>query len=269
MFNERNMEIYITQIKKNKPLSKSEEVKVAIGIKRGNKKDLERLVKANLGFVISVAKKYQGQGLGLEDLISAGNIGLITAAKKFDPNKNWKFISYAVWWIRQSIIITLTDQARIVRVPLRGVQYMQKIQKTTCDFIQKNNRTPTTEEVSKITGIKKHLILYAVMGNTAKVSFDATIGSSENMFYDLYYNENQEKTSCVAEQNDLAKKIDEILDEFTPRDKNIIQRYYGLNGYAPEIMDDIGEIHNITRERVRQILQRVLKSLRYRLVGIV
>lgn len=269
MFNEKNMEIYITQIKRNKPLSKNEEAKVAAGIKKGNKKDLERLVKANLGFVVSVAKKYQGQGLDLEDLISAGNIGLISAAKRFDERKNFKFISYAIWWIRQSIIITLTDQARIVRVPLRGVQYMQKIQKTTCDFVQKNNRAPTTEDVSKITGIKKHLIRYAVMSNAVKVSFDATVGSDRDTFYDLYYDENQEETSYIAEQKSLAKKIDEILDEFTFREKNIVQRYYGLNGYAPEIMDDIGEVHDITRERVRQILKRVLSSLRYRLVGVV
>ena len=269
MYNERNMEIYITQIKKNKPLSKDEEAKAAVGIKRGNKKDLERLVKANLGFVVSVAKKYQGQGLDLEDLISAGNIGLISAAKRFDERKNFKFISYAIWWIRQSIIITLTDQARIVRVPLRGVQYMQKIQKTTCDFVQKNNRAPTTEDVSKITGIKKHLIRYAVMSNAVKVSFDATVGSDRDTFHDLYHDENQEETSYIAEQKSLAKKIDEILDEFTPREKNIIQRYYGLNGYAPEIMDDIGEVHDITRERVRQILKKVLNSLRYRLVGVV
>jgi len=269
MFNERNMEIYITQIKKNKPLSKNEEVKVAAGIKRGNKKDFEKLVKANLGFVVSVAKKYQGQGLDLEDLINAGNIGLINAVKRFDPNKNFKFISYAVWWIRQSIIITLADQARIVRVPLRGVQYIQKVQKTTYDFIQKNNRVPTIEEISKITGVKKHLVHYAVMSNTVKVSFDATVGSDRDTFHDLYYDENQEKTSYIAEQNDLAKKIDEILDEFTPREKNIIQRYYGLNGYAPEIMDDIGEVHDITRERVRQILKKVLNSLRYRFVGVV
>ena len=132
-----------------------------------------------------------------------------------------------------------------------------------------NNRVPTTEDISKITGIKKHLIRYAVMGNTIKVSFDATVGDNRDTFHDLYYDENQKKTSYVAEQNNLAKKIDEILDEFTPREKNIVQRYYGLNGYAPEIMDDIGEVHDITRERVRQILKKVLNSLRYHLVGIV
>jgi len=268
-YDSKSVDIYKDQIKNNRPLTKDEEAEAARGIKKGNKKSLDKLVKANLRFVVGVAYQYQNQGLPFGDLINIGNIGLIKAAKRFNPDKNFRFISYSVWYIRQAILSELAIQSRKLKIPLNSVQHIYKAKKAIDKLEQKFCRTPTTEEIAEETGLKPHLIKAAYENNKPSVSFDATVGEDKDTYYDLYCDNNQEMASDAIEREDLANRIDKALDNFTEREKNIIIRLYGLNGQKPEIMEHIGETYGITRERVRQLKKKVFKSLRYSSYGLV
>jgi len=268
-YDSKSVDIYKDQIKNNRPLTKEEEAKTARGIQKGDKKSLNKLVKANLRFVVGVAYQYQNQGLPFGDLINVGNIGLINAAKRFNPDKNFRFISYAVWYIRQTILSELATQSRKLRIPLNKIQHIYKSQRAFEKLEQKLCRKPTTEEIAEEAGLKPHLVKVAYESNKHSVSFDATVGENRDPYYDLYCDEDQETASDAIEREDLANRIDKALDNFTEREKNIIIRLYGLNGQKPEIMEHIGETYGITRERVRQLKEKVFKSLRYNSYGLV
>jgi len=269
MYNSINVDIYKSQINGNRPLTKDEEAEAARGIQKGNKKSLDKLIKANLRFVVSVACQYRKQGIPFDDLINIGNIGLIKAAKKFNPDKNFRFISYSVWYIRQAILSELAVQSRKLKIPLNTVQHIYKANKAIDRLEQKLCRTPTTEEIAEETNLKHRLIKAAYENNKPSVSFDATVGENRDTYYDLYCDKNQEMASDAIGREDLTETIDRELDNYTPREKDVIVRLYGLNGLKPEIMEQIGDTYGITRERVRQLKEKVFKSLRYRLCDLV
>jgi len=269
MYNSINVDIYKSQISGNRPLTKDEETEAARGIQKGDKKAFEKLVKANLRFVVSVANQYRKQGLPFDDLINIGNIGLINAAKRFDPDKNWRFISYAVWYIRQAILSELAIQSRKLRIPLNKTHHIYRVKKAIDKLEQKYNRMPTMKEISKETGIKLHLVKAAYENNKSAISFDATVGEDRDTYYDMYCDNNQEMASDAIEREDLAEVIDKALDNFTPREKDVIVRLYGLNGQKPEIMEQIGDTYGITRERVRQLKDKVFNRIKNHLRDLV
>lgn len=269
MYNSINVDIYKSQISGNRSLSLEEEIEVARRIQKGDKKAFKKLIEANLRFVVPVAHKYRNQGIPFDDLINIGNIGLIKAAKRYSPDKNFKFISYGVWYIRQAILAELAIQSRSLKIPLNTVQHIYRAKKAIDKLEQQLCRIPTTEEIAEETGLKPHLVKAAYNNNKPSVSFDATVGDGRDTYYDLYRDNDQELASDEVDREDLAEAIDRALDNFTPREKDVIIRLYGLNGHKPEIMEQIGDTYGITRERVRQLKEKVFKTLRYRLSELV
>ena len=254
---------YLQEIAHEKLLSPEEEVELAQRIKTGDKKALEKLTKANLRFVVSVAKQYQNQGLGLPDLINEGNIGLIKAAEKFDETKGFKFISYAVWWIRQCIEQAVSEQGKIVRIPSNQADFIRKIKKEASKFEQQHERRPSVHEISDSTSFPPERIEDALSGDTQQVSVDAQIANGEgsNSLIDMIFAQQQLPTDNALLTESLKEELKLALDHLDERERTVIEAIFGI-GQAEATMAEIGRRNNLTRERVRQIRDKAIRKLR-------
>jgi len=260
----QSLEKYLQEIGKVELISPEEEVKLAIRIKQGDQLALERLTKANLRFVVSVAKQYQNQGLSLPDLINEGNLGLIKAAQRFDETRGFKFISYAVWWIRQSILQALAEQSRIVRLPLNKVGLTNRINKAYSQLEQEYEREPSPEELAEILEIDTEEVA-ATLGVAARhVSMDSPLAEGEeNTLIDVLENPNADSTDGQIIHNESLKlEIERSLHTLTDRQQDVIRFFFGIGVDHPMSLEDIGEKFNLTRERVRQIKDKAITKLR-------
>lgn len=258
-----SLERYLNDISKEPMISPQEEVTLAQRIRKKDHSALEKLVKANLRFVVSVAKQYQNQGLTLPDLINEGNVGLIKAAQKFDETKGFKFISYAVWWIRQSILQALAEQSRIVRLPLNQVGNVNKIRRTFSELEQKYEREPTTEELAAELEISKEQLADTLRISGKAISMDAPIDSDDSFSIgDLLENTNTPSTDNELMNESLKKDIERSLNTLTPRESDIIKLFYGIGTSHQLTLDEIGDRLHLTRERVRQIKENALRRLK-------
>jgi len=245
-----------------KAVAPTDELKMASCIKSGDKKAVDRLVKANLRFVVSVARNYQNQGMSLVDLINEGNLGLIKAAKRFDENKNFKFISYAVWWIRQAILQGLADHSRIVKVPLNRVATIHKVGKTSANLEQKYNRLPNMKEVADALGITEDDVADSLKIGSTHSSLDAPLSDEKGSLMDLMVDSKVEKPDEYAVRKSQNKEIDKILAILNKREREVIRLYFGIGEDTSYTLDEIGKRSGITRERVRQIKDIALRKLR-------
>jgi RNA polymerase primary sigma factor len=260
----QSLEKYLQEIGKVELISPEEEVKLAIRIKQGDQRALDKLTKANLRFVVSVAKQYQNQGLSLPDLINEGNLGLIKAAQRFDETRGFKFISYAVWWIRQSILQALAEQSRIVRLPLNKVGLTNRIQKAYSQLEQEFEREPSAEELAEILELDIEEVS-STLGIAARhVSMDTPLSEGEdNTLIDVLENPNAERAETNIEHKEsLKQEIDRSLKTLTERQKEVICFFFGIGVDHPMSLEDIGEKFNLTRERVRQIKDKAITKLR-------
>jgi len=253
---------YLQEIGKEELVSIEEEVELAQRIKKGDRKALERLTKANLRFVVSVAKQYQNQGLSLPDLINEGNVGLIKAAEKFDETRGFKFISYAVWWIRQSILQALAEQSRIVRLPLNQVGAASKINRMLNKFEQENERRPSVDEISEHIDLPKDKIDEALSVNGHHVSMDAPFtNGDEGSLLDVMINDDSPMADNELVMESLRSEVKTVLQQLSARERNVIEAYFGID--QPEMtLEEIGVKFDLTRERVRQIKEKAIRRLR-------
>ncbi len=252
---------YLQEISREELVGVEEEVELAQRIRKGDRKALERLTRANLRFVVSVAKQYQNQGLSLPDLINEGNVGLIKAAEKFDETRGFKFISYAVWWIRQSILQALAEQSRIVRLPLNQVGAVGKINRILNKFEQENERRPSVDEISEHIDLPKEKIDEAMSVNGHSVSVDAPFTNDENSLLDVMVNDDSPMADKQLVRESLRTEINTALKVLNERERNIIEAYFGIN--QPELtLEEIGAKFDLTRERVRQIKEKAIRRLR-------
>jgi RNA polymerase primary sigma factor len=260
----QSLEKYLQEIGKVELVSPEDEVKLARLIKQGDQKALDRLTKGNLRFVVSVAKQYQNQGLSLPDLINEGNLGLIKAAQRFDETRGFKFISYAVWWIRQSILQSLAEQARIVRLPLNKVGLTNRIQKTYSQLEQEYEREPSAEEVAEALGMDIEEVTASMNISSRHVSMDSPMSEGEeNTLLDVLENPNAEKTDGDLVYNQSLKtEIERSLTTLTERQKEVICFFFGIGVDHPMSLEDIGEKFSLTRERVRQIKDKAITKLK-------
>lgn len=261
------LERYLQDISKEEMVSTDEEVELAKRIRQGDKDALERLVKANLRFVVSVAKQYQGQGLELTDLINEGNVGLINAAMKFDETRGFKFISYAVWWVRQSILQALADKSRLVRLPLNQIGYVSKVNHFYHDFMQKNNRAPSLDEVADALDMEKSKVNAALLTSGKHISMNAPlIDDEDSCLLDLLTNDDKGNADSSLISDSLKEEVHHALDLLPERESQVIRMYFGIN--TPELsLEEIGEKLNLSRERVRQIKEKALTLLRNAQIG--
>jgi len=258
-----SLDKYLHEIGKVDLITAEEEVELARQIKQGNNKALEKLVSSNLRFVVSVAKQYQNQGLSLPDLINEGNLGLIKAAQRFDETRGFKFISYAVWWIRQSILQALAEQARIVRLPLNKIGSINKINKTLAKLEQQFEREPSVLEVAQALELAPGEIKEALRTSGRHVSMDAPLGQEdEGNMYDVLLNIDAPSPDKGLLNDSLRREIERALSTLSNREASIIRLYYGLNGKHPHTLEEIGEEFELTRERVRQIKEKAIKRLK-------
>jgi RNA polymerase primary sigma factor len=258
-----NLGLYLRDIARFKPLSSQEELKIAKLIKKGNRNALDRLIKANLRFVVSVARNYQNQGSSLVDLINDGNIGLIKAAQRFDENKNFKFISYAVWWVRQSILQGLADQSRIVKIPLNRVARIHKLGKTQLNLEQKFHRFPNVKEVADEMGLSERDVNEIMKIGAKHTSLNASLSEDEsNSLLDIIYNKQSEMPDEKIAQKSEKRVIKKMLNNLTDREKRVISLYFGLGEESRYTLDEIGQSSGVTRERIRQIKNVALQKLR-------
>jgi RNA polymerase primary sigma factor len=260
----QSLEKYLQEIGKVDLISPEEEVRLATLIKQGDQRALDRLTKANLRFVVSVAKQYQNQGLSLPDLINEGNVGLIKAAQRFDETRGFKFISYAVWWIRQSILQSLAEQARIVRLPLNKVGLTNRIQKAFSLLEQEFEREPSAEELAEVLGMDLEEVNANLSINARHVSVDTPLSEGEDgTLLDVLVNTNAESTDGeMIHMQSLKVEIDRSLQTLTDRQKEVICYFFGIGVDHPLSLEDIGERFNLTRERVRQIKDKAITKLR-------
>ncbi len=260
----QSLEKYLQEIGKVELISPEEEVRLATLIKQGDQRALDRLTKANLRFVVSVAKQYQNQGLSLPDLINEGNVGLIKAAQRFDETRGFKFISYAVWWIRQSILQSLAEQSRIVRLPLNKVGLTNRIQKAYSLLEQQFEREPSAEELAEVLEMDIEEVTSTLGINARHVSMDSPLSEGEeNTLMDVLENPNAEKTDGALEYNESLKtEIDRSLKTLTERQKEVICFFFGIGVDHPMSLEDIGEKFSLTRERVRQIKDKAITKLK-------
>jgi len=260
----QSLEKYLQEIGKVELVSPEDEVKLARLIKQGDQKALDRLTKGNLRFVVSVAKQYQNQGLSLPDLINEGNLGLIKAAQRFDETRGFKFISYAVWWIRQSILQSLAEQARIVRLPLNKVGLTNRIQKTYSQLEQEYEREPSAEELAEALGMDIEEVTASMGISSRHVSMDSPMSEGEeNTLLDVLENPNAEKTDGNLMYNESLKtEIERSLTTLTERQKEVICYFFGIGVDHPMSLEDIGEKFSLTRERVRQIKDKAITKLK-------
>jgi len=260
----QSLEKYLQEIGKVDLLTPEEEVELAKQIKQGDKYALERLTKANLRFVVSVAKQYQNQGLSLSDLINEGNLGLIKAAQRFDETRGFKFISYAVWWIRQSILQALAEQSRIVRLPLNKVGSLNKINKAFSLLEQEYEREPSAEELAEQLQINTQEVETTLGVAARHVSMDAPfVDGEDNSLLDVLENNTTPETDAALEYKEsLRREIDRSLSTLTDRQSDVVKLYYGIGIEHPMSLEDIGEQFGLTRERVRQIKDKAISKLR-------
>jgi len=258
-----SLDKYLHEIGKVELLSAEKEVELAKCIKKGDQKAFETLIKANLRFVVSVSKQYQNQGLTLPDLINEGNLGLIKAAERFDETRGFKFISYAVWWIRQSILQAIAEQARIVRLPLNKIGSINKINKAFNKLEQEFQREPTTEEIADLMETSIELVEASLNFAGNHVSMDAPLREEEaNNMYDVMLNEDSINPEENLLSDSLRQEIERSLATLADRESEILRFYYGLNGYQSHTLEEIGVEFGLTRERVRQIKEKAIKKLK-------
>ena len=257
-----SLDKYLQEIGKEELISVEEEVDLAQRIRKGDQEALERLTKANLRFVVSVAKQYQNQGLSLPDLINEGNLGLIKAAEKFDETRGFKFISYAVWWIRQSILQALAEQSRIVRLPLNQVGSLNKINKAFARFEQEHERTPSAEELATELELPKEKVTDTLRVAGRHISVDAPFADGEdNSLLDVLVNTDSPNADRGLINESLAKEVERALEILTEREQDIIRYFFGI-GTSEMTLEEIGEKFDLTRERVRQIKEKAIRKLR-------
>jgi len=258
-----SLDKYLQEIGKEELITVEEEVELAQRIKKGDRIALEKLTRANLRFVVSVAKQYQNQGLSLPDLINEGNLGLIKAAEKFDETRGFKFISYAVWWIRQSILQALAEQSRIVRLPLNQVGSLNKINKAFSKFEQENERVPSTEELADVLEIAKEKIADTLRVSGRHVSVDAPfIEGEDNSLLDVLVDYSSPIADRALINESLVREIERALATLTERERDIIKLFFGI-GVQEMTLEEIGEKFGLTRERVRQIKEKAIRRLRH------
>ncbi len=258
-----SLDKYLQEIGKEELISVEEEVELAQRIKKGDRDALEKLTRANLRFVVSVAKQYQNQGLSLPDLINEGNLGLIKAAEKFDETRGFKFISYAVWWIRQSILQALAEQSRIVRLPLNQVGSLNKINKAFSKFEQENERKPSPEELAESLELPRDKVTDTLKVSGRHISMDAPfIEGEDNSLLDVLQNNDSPKADKLLLTESLIKEIDRSLATLTERERDIIKLFFGI-GIMEMTLEEIGEKFGLTRERVRQIKEKAIRRLRH------
>nr|WP_294724978.1 sigma-70 family RNA polymerase sigma factor [Prevotella sp.] len=258
-----SLEKYLQEIGHQDLLTVDEEVELAQQIRKGDRKALERLTKANLRFVVSVAKQYQNKGLSLPDLINEGNLGLIKAAEKFDETRGFKFISYAVWWIRQSILQAIAEQSRIVRLPLNQVGSVNRIARELNKFEQENERRPSVEEMADRIDLPEEKIADAMKMNTHHVSMDAPFAEGDdNSLLDILPNNDSPATDNELDMESLRAEISRALDILNDREKKVIKAFFGI-GTSEMTLEEIGDKYNLTRERVRQIKEKAIRRLRH------
>jgi len=261
-----SLDKYLQKISREEMISVDEEVQLALKIKAGDRKALERLTRANLRFVVSVAKQYQNQGITLPDLINEGNVGLIKAAERFDETRGFKFISYAVWWIRQAILQALAEQARIVRLPLNKIGTINKINRAFSELEQKNERPPSAEELSEFLGCSVNDVKQSLLSNGRHVSMDAPLmegDESSSSLYDVLPNDGFDTPDNDLEKESLRKDIERSLSTLTLREGEVVKLYFGLNGKYPLSLDEIGVKFDLTRERVRQIKEKAIRRMKH------
>jgi RNA polymerase primary sigma factor len=256
------LEKYLQEIGREELITSDEEVELAQRIRKGDRKALERLTKANLRFVVSVAKQYQNQGMSLPDLINEGNLGLIKAAEKFDETRGFKFISYAVWWIRQSILQAIAEQSRIVRLPLNQVGSVNKINRMLNKFEQENERRPSVDEISEQIDLPEEKVGEAMLANSRHVSVDAPfIDGEDNSLLDVLINDDAPMADRQLVMESLRAEIANVLKTLNERERCVIRAFYGIG--EPEMtLEEIGNKYNLTRERVRQIKEKAIRRLR-------
>jgi RNA polymerase primary sigma factor len=260
-----SLDKYLSEIARIPLITPEEEVELAGKIRQGDEDALDRLTRANLRFVVSVAKQYQGQGLTLPDLINEGNVGLIKAAKRFDETKGFKFISYAVWWIRQSIMLAIVEQSRMVRMPLNKVGSYSKLNRLSQQLEQEMEREPTMEELAEIMQMKEVDVIDIARGHHKHVSMDAPIGSDAEeltMLDMLPSGDSNDEPDRQLLSDSLRQEITAVMQVLNFREKEIIAAYYGLNGSPQMNLEEIADYLDLTRERVRQIKERAIRRLR-------
>ena len=259
-----SLDKYLQEIGKVELITAEEEVELAQRIRQGDKIALEKLTKANLRFVVSVSKQYQNQGLSLPDLINEGNLGLIKAAQRFDETRGFKFISYAVWWIRQSILQALAEQSRIVRLPLNKIGSINKINKTYAKLEQEFEREPNAEEIAEALDITEAEVKESMKNAGRHVSMDAPLVQDEdNNMYDVLKSDEVVTPETELLYESLRKEIDRAISTLSPREADVVRLYFGLNGSHPMTLEEIGEKFDLTRERVRQIKEKAIRRLKH------
>lgn len=257
-----SLDKYLQEIGRKELISVDEEVELAQRIRQGDQAALDKLVSANLRFVVSVAKQYQNQGLSLPDLIDEGNLGLIKAAQKFDETRGFKFISYAVWWIRQSILQALAEQSRIVRLPLNQVGSLNKISKELSKFEQEHERRPSTSELAERLHVPVDKISDSMKVSGRHISVDAPfVEGEDNSLLDVLPNEDSPMADQSLNQESLSKEVNRALDQLTPRERDILKMFFGI-GCQEMTLEEIGAKFDLTRERVRQIKEKAIRRLK-------
>lgn len=258
-----SLDKYLTEIGKVELINAEQEVELARKIKEGSQAAMEKLVKANLRFVVSVSKQYQNQGLTLPDLINEGNLGLIKAAMRFDETRGFKFISYAVWWIRQSILQALAEQARIVRLPLNKIGSINKINRAFSDLEQKYEREPSPEEIALALEISENEVKEGMQNSGRHVSMDAPLqDGEEGDMYDIVRSSESPSPDNQLLIESLRKEIERSLSTLTPRESDVVRLFFGLAGTTAMTLEEIGDRFDLTRERVRQIKEKAIRRLK-------
>jgi RNA polymerase primary sigma factor len=261
---ESSLALYLKEIGKSKTLTVNEEVQLAVRIHKGDRKALEQLVNANLRFVVSVARNYQNQGLPLNDLINEGNFGLIKAAKRFDEKKNFKFISYAVWWIRQAILQALAEQSRIMKLPLNRVGTIHKIGKMQSRLEQQLCRAPNVKEIAEALSINESEVDETVKIGNTHLSLDAPmLGGEDCKLMDLLTGDAMEQPDAGMMEVSLQEEIYKTLDTLSDREKEVVRLYFGIGEETSHTLEEIGKRFNLTRERARQIKEKALRRLKH------
>ncbi|MCA0429773.1 MAG: RNA polymerase sigma factor RpoD/SigA [Bacteroidetes bacterium] len=260
-----SLDMYLADIGRVELITADEEVTLAQKIRNGDQKALDKLVKANLRFVVSVSKQYQNQGLSLPDLINEGNMGLIKAAQRFDETRGFKFISYAVWWIRQSILQALAEQSRIVRLPLNKIGSINKINKTLSKLEQQLEREPSYDELAEVLDMVPDEIYDTMRNHSRHTSMDAPLSSTDDggSMYDLLENDNSLSPEKELLGESLQLEISRSLSTLTEREADVVKLFFGLNGYHQHSLEEIGEKFELTRERVRQIKEKAVRRLKH------
>ena len=261
-----SLDLYLNEIRRYPLLSREDEVELARKVRAGDMAAQEKLVRSNLRFVVSIAKKYVGNGVPLEDLINDGNVGLVKAAERFDPERGFKFISYAVWWIRQSILVSVSENSRMIRMPMNRVGLAQKATKMSRQLEQDLGRDPDAEELAKELGVTREEIEEVTTFSQATLSLDQPVHDegNETTFVDQIVDDYNAAPDKGAYADSLKRDMDRALESLTDRERTILVRYYGLNGVKARTLEDIGKEMGYTRERIRQIKEQAIDKLRSR-----